>query len=105
MVTVSLVIDEFSLSTGAIIPAKNASGYRIHMAGVIQNPPLTQEQLIAKLQVQYGIEPRRGMMSRIENKDRYITNLELIAISKVLKVSIHWLLGEGSDDTILQEKR
>ena len=45
------------------------------------------------------------MMSRIENKDRYITNLELIAISKVLKVSIHWLLGEGSGDTILQEKR
>ena len=45
------------------------------------------------------------MMSRIENKDRYITNLELIAISKVLKVSIHWLLGEGSGDTILQKKR
>ncbi len=84
---------------------KNASGYRIHMARVIQNPTLTQEQLIAKLQVQYGIEPRRGMMSRIENKDRYITNLELIAISKVLKVSIHWLLGEGSGDTILQKKR
>lgn len=75
------------------------------MARVIQNPPLTQEQLIAKLQVQYGIETRRGMMSRIENKDRYITNLELIAISKVLKVSIYWLLGEGSGDTILQEKR
>lgn len=36
------------------------------------------------------------MISHIENKDRYITNLELIAISKVLKVSIHWLLGEGA---------
>ena len=37
------------------------------------------------------------MLSRIETGDRYVTDTELMAFSRVLKVSIAWLLGETSD--------
>lgn len=48
---------------------------------------LTQEELVAKLNVM-GINIDRPMISRIENQSREITDIEILAIAKVLKITI-----------------
>ncbi len=73
---------------------RNLSGDRIRIARSLHRPKMTQEDLIAKLQVEHQIYFSRNTISRIETGERYITDCELLAISKVLKVPILWLLGE-----------
>lgn len=73
--------------------SKNKSGHRIRAARFMHNPPLTQDNLIAKMQLK-GINMSKNIMSRIEINDRYVTDLELIAFAEVLNVSTSWLLGE-----------
>ena len=73
----------------------NKSGHRIRVARTMQNPRLTQEDLIARMQIE-GMEITKNMMSRIETGERYVTDLELIAFAKVLNVSTSWLLEETS---------
>ena len=41
-----------------------------------------------------GFKISKNIMSRIENNERYVTDLELIAFSEILNVSTSWLLGE-----------
>ncbi len=72
---------------------KNKAGYRIRVARVMHRPQLTQDDLVAKLQI-YGINISKNILSRIELGERYVTDLELIAFSKVLNVSTAWLLEE-----------
>lgn len=74
----------------------NKCGNRIRIARAMQTPPLTQDTLAAKLQVE-GIDISDKGISRIEIGDRYVTDLELIAFSKVFGVTTAWLLEETSD--------
>lgn len=67
------------------------------MARHLYTTPLTQDYLSAKLQVRHGIILTKNIISRIENGQRYVTDLELIALADVLKVSTAWLLGETND--------
>ena len=76
---------------------RNRSGPRIRMARHLYTTSLTQDYLSAKLQVRHGIILTKNIISRIENGQRYVTDLELIAFADVLKVSIAWLLGETND--------
>lgn len=71
---------------------KNICGHRIQAARALHEPKLTQDDLVAKLQVECDIYISRNMLSRMETNQRYVTDLELIAISKVLHVPIAWLL-------------
>lgn len=48
---------------------------------------LTQEELVAKLNLM-GINIDRPMISRIENQSREITDIEILAFAKALKVTI-----------------
>ena len=41
-----------------------------------------------------GIHMSKNILSRIENNQRYITDIELKAFAKVLDVTISWLLYE-----------
>lgn len=75
---------------------KNLAGRRIRTARALQEPPLTQDMLIARMHMQANIVLSKNMLSRIETGDRYITDIELAAFSRVLKVSIDWLWG-GSE--------
>ncbi len=49
---------------------------------------LSQEELAAKLQIN-NIELSQKAISRIEKQERFVTDYELLVISKVLGVSIY----------------
>ncbi len=71
----------------------NKSGHRIRVARAMHNPRLTQDDLVAKLQV-LEINISKNTLSRMELGDRYITDLELIAFANALGVTTAWLLEE-----------
>lgn len=69
---------------------KNICGERIHEARC--KSKLTQADLAAKLQVN-GIIIERDSISRIEIGTRFVADYELRELSRILKVSVDWLLG------------
>lgn len=69
---------------------KNVCGERIHEARCKLR--LTQSDLAAQLQIR-GIIIERDSISRIEIGTRFIADYELRELSKILKVSVNWLLG------------
>lgn len=71
----------------------NISGHRIRVARTMQKPRLTQDDLVARMQIE-GIQISKNILSRIEIGDRYVTDLELVSFAKVLKVTTSWLLEE-----------
>lgn len=75
---------------------RNLSGHRIQ-AAVHARAKLTQDDLIARLQIEFNIELSKNTLSRMENGERYVTDVELVAISKVLNVSLAWLVEETND--------
>ncbi|MDD6526367.1 MAG: helix-turn-helix transcriptional regulator [Oscillospiraceae bacterium] len=68
----------------------NIVGGRIKEARI--RAGLTQKQLSEKLEL-LAVYTCRGSVSRIENGRRAITDIEIDAISKVLKVSLDYLFG------------
>ncbi len=69
---------------------KNICGERIHETRCKLR--LTQSDLAAQLQVN-GIIIERDSISRIEIGTRFVADYELRELSKILKVSVNWLLG------------
>ena len=69
---------------------KNICGDRIHEARCKLR--LTQSDLAAKLQVA-GIIIERDSISRIEIGTRFVADYELRELSRILNVSVGWLLG------------
>ena len=69
---------------------KNICGERVHEARCKLR--LTQNDLAAQLQVN-GVIIERDSVSRIEIGTRFVADYELRELSKILKVSIDWLLG------------
>ena len=57
------------------------------------NLGLSQDELAARLQVQNVILSQK-CISRMEKGERFITDYELLILSKVLKKDLYWLLGE-----------
>ena len=53
---------------------------------------MSQQALSAKLEL-IAVYVCRGSISRIENGERAVTDIEIDAISKVLKVSLNYLFG------------
>ena len=69
---------------------KNICGARIHDARCKLR--LTQSDLAAQLQIN-GIIIERDSISRIEIGTRFVADYELREHSKILKVTVNWLLG------------
>ncbi len=69
---------------------KNICGERVHEARCKLR--MTQNDLAAKLQVA-GITIERDSISRIEIGTRFVADYELRELSKILNVSVLWLLG------------
>lgn len=69
---------------------KNICGERVHEARCRLR--LTQSDLAAQLQVA-GIIIERDSVSRVEIGTRFVADYELRELSKILKVSVNWLLG------------
>lgn len=54
----------------------------------------SQDTLAIKMQLE-NIEISQKVISRIEKQERFVTDYELLAFSKILNVSIYWLLEES----------
>ena len=72
---------------------RNAVGDRVRQARKSGRPPITQIDLIARLQV-LGIQIDQSGLSKIESGNRPVTDIEVIALARALKVSAAWLLKE-----------
>ena len=70
---------------------KNISGDRIHQARTAMK--FSQAALAAQMQIN-GVIIEREAISKIETGDRFVTDYELMIFSKVLNVSMEWLIGQ-----------
>jgi transcriptional regulator with XRE-family HTH domain len=73
---------------------KNIVGTRIRKARLDAKPPITQSDLVARLQLEGLKDIDQPIVSRIEKGERLVTDYEIKAIAKALKVTVGWLLNE-----------
>lgn len=73
---------------------KNLCGNKVKQAR--RNLGITQAELAARLQVE-GITIERDSVSRIEIGTRFVADFEIVALAKVLKVGVEWLLSEDKE--------
>lgn len=73
--------------------ARNIVGTRVRLARKLSQPPVTQAELAARLQV-LGFNIEQSGVSKIEQGLRPVLDSEVVALSKALEVSATWLLGE-----------
>ena len=73
---------------------RNVIGVRVYQARKQAKPPITQKDLVAKLQV-LGIKITQSGISKIEKGSRPVLDMEVVALAKALKVSTAWLLEES----------
>ena len=74
---------------------KNLCGRRVREARLKKR--LSQSDLAAQLQIE-GIILERDSISRIEIGTRFITDYEIFVISKVLGVSLYWLMDDTANN-------
>lgn len=72
----------------------NITGKRIKAARI--KAGLSQQQLSDKLELS-AVYVCRGSVSRIENGERAVTDIEIDAISKVLGVTLNYLFGRNNE--------
>ncbi len=66
---------------------KNVVGPRIRALRRRKNLTVTQEELVARLQTM-GVDIDQSALSRIENGERQITDIELLAVARALGVEV-----------------
>jgi transcriptional regulator with XRE-family HTH domain len=71
--------------------SKNIVGRRIVKARREANPRISQKDLIARLEVQ-GMKVDQSTLSKIEHGQRLVSDKEVVALARALKVSVAWLL-------------
>jgi len=75
---------------------KNIVGNQIRRARLAEKPPATQQDISARLAV-VGVALSASSIGKIENGARPVTDLQLAAFAKVLKVKMAWLLQENDN--------
>ena len=80
---------------------RNIVGDRIRQARKAGRPPITQTDLVARLQI-LGMQIDQSGLSKIESGRRPVTDVEVIALAKALKVSVAWLLKETDPSSTLE---
>ena len=76
-----------------LVGKRNVVGDRVRQARKAARPPITQIDLVARLQI-LGMQIDQSGLSKIESGRRPVTDVEVIALAKALKVSVAWLLKE-----------
>lgn len=71
--------------------SNNLCGENVKKYRMLQSPRLSQRGLADKLQL-YGIDLDKNAIQRIESGQRFVTDIELLALSHVLNVKIDELL-------------
>ena len=79
-----------------LVEKRNIVGIRVRQARKAAKPPITQSDLIARLQL-LDMNIDQSGLSKIENGQRPVSDTEVLALAKALKVSVSWLL-EGTGD-------
>lgn len=69
--------------------SKNLIGARVETARKDQG--MKQKELLAQLQVR-GVDLNSSGLSKLEGQLRMVTDYELLALSRILNVSVDWLL-------------
>ena len=72
---------------------KNIIGRKMRIYRAMQNPPMSQADLLAKLNLN-DLQISQSTLSKIENEERIVSDSELLIIAKAMNVDILWLLGE-----------
>lgn len=72
---------------------RNLVGPRVREARRRLDPPITQAELAARLQVA-GFNLDRAAVAKIESRYREVDDRELVALARALCISAGWLLGE-----------
>ena len=80
---------------------RNVVGDRVRQARKAARPPITQIDLVARLQI-LGMQIDQSGLSKIESGRRPVTDVEVIALAKALKVSVAWLLKETDPSSTLE---
>ena len=75
-----------------VIKEKNIVGDRVRLARLALKPKTSQEDLCGRL-ASRGIQITQAGISKLESRNRYVMDYEVLALSKVLKVSVEWLYG------------
>ena len=70
----------------------NICGEKIYELRKTQNPKMSQRMLAEKLQIM-GLDVDKNAIQRIESGQRFVTDLELLALSKVFRISLDELIG------------
>jgi len=78
---------------------KNIVGTRVRQARKAVRSPVTQTDLAARLQL-LGIVIDQSGLSKIESGQRPVSDVEVVALAKALKVSAAWLLEETDTSSI-----
>lgn len=60
----------------------------------MDRPPITQLELVARLQLA-GLSIDQSGLSKLENGQRPVADIEVAALAKALRVSAAWLMGEA----------
>ena len=77
---------------------RNLVNTRVREARKSAKPPITQVDLVARLQL-LGMMIGQSGLSKIESGHRPVSDKEVVALAKGLKVSVSWLLGQSSSPT------
>ena len=72
---------------------RNIVGERIRPARLSENPPTTQKDISARLEVN-GVTLSDSSIGKIEKGTTAVTDLQAKAFAKVLKVKVSWLMQE-----------
>ena len=79
--------------------SKNIVGERVRLARLAMKPPVSQQDLSARLAVK-GVQVSQTGISKLEKRRRYIMDYEIAAIAKALRVSVSWLFAESKTPRI-----
>jgi transcriptional regulator with XRE-family HTH domain len=77
----------------------NIVGTQVRQARINAKPRITQSELVARLQSQ-GLSIDQSGLSKIEHGQRPVSDIEVVALSRALKVSILWLFNEAHELSI-----
>ena len=72
---------------------RNIIGVRVKEARLKERPIATQKDLSARLE-SYGVILSYSAIAKIESGVNAVSDIQLVAFAKALKVSTAWLLGE-----------
>lgn len=72
--------------------SNNLCGENVKKYRLLQTPRLSQRGLADKLQL-HGIDLDKNAIQRIESGQRFVTDIELLALSHVLNVSLDELVA------------